>query len=346
MLGDCLIRLGQCDAEPVNRDLGIVAAEYCGLRLDKNDPYRRRYKELLDLPATAWHDTELWFWQYAARDAVATLQVAQRQNQISRVLIDPHSGQLLPDAVDRFGPLTGGLQVQGAIALEHINRTGVHIDQQQTHALRRVISVQMRRFMDKMEELGGSEIFRRTKSTQKNAEPYQLCGSGVPSRNVKLIKQRLEAVAQARDKIIAPRRNRDGLVTDAVKFWSQYQDTDPFVEAYVGFCGEAKLLQFFAKLDQPRVYPQYRPLVRSGRTACSAPNLQQLPRDGRFRELIVAPKGSWLLQIDYSVLELRSVSPDLPAKVWRERIGRLIPSGHRPPLLHRGLATRPKSVAI
>jgi hypothetical protein len=34
MILDCLIRLAKDDAEPINRDLGTVAAEYCKLKID------------------------------------------------------------------------------------------------------------------------------------------------------------------------------------------------------------------------------------------------------------------------------------------------------------------------
>ena len=47
------IRLARIDAEPIWRDLGTVAREYCGLQLDKDDPYRLRYAELIGLPETA-----------------------------------------------------------------------------------------------------------------------------------------------------------------------------------------------------------------------------------------------------------------------------------------------------
>jgi len=91
MLLDCLIRLGRIDAEPINRDLGTVAAEYCpGVQLDKSDPYRLRYGELIGLAVTAWPDVEQGFWTYAACDPIATLKVAQRQFQIAQELIAPY----------------------------------------------------------------------------------------------------------------------------------------------------------------------------------------------------------------------------------------------------------------
>jgi hypothetical protein len=75
MLLDCLIRLARTDAEPTNRDLGTVAAEYCGLKIDKSDPYRMRYGELIGIPSAAWRTTDPGFWAYAVKDPIATLQV-------------------------------------------------------------------------------------------------------------------------------------------------------------------------------------------------------------------------------------------------------------------------------
>jgi len=308
MLLDCLIRLAQNDAEPINRDLGTVAAEYCGLKIDKQDPYRLRYGELIDLPASAWRNTDPGFWQYAVKDPVATLLVAQRQFQIAQQQIQPYARELLPDASRRFGPLTSTLQVQGAIALDYISRTGVQIDLEQASHIHCAIDFLVAKHMQQLEDLGGDEIFRRYGPRSKNAGQYQMSTSGVARRNAKLIKQLLQVITKGCRAPIRPPKNKDGLVTDSVKYWKQHQDIDPFIAAYVQFSEQAKLLQFFAKLDSQRIYPKYRPLVRTGRTSCSNPNLQQLPRDARFREMIIAPPGYWLLQIDYSVLELRTLA--------------------------------------
>ena len=55
MLLDSLIRLARIDAEPISRDLGTVASEYCpGVQLDKSDPYRLRYGELIGLSTADW----------------------------------------------------------------------------------------------------------------------------------------------------------------------------------------------------------------------------------------------------------------------------------------------------
>ena len=54
--------------------------------------------------------------------------------------IGAHRGELLPDALRRFGPLTVCLQVQGAIALDYASRRGVQIDLPQAEQLHDAIT--------------------------------------------------------------------------------------------------------------------------------------------------------------------------------------------------------------
>lgn len=62
-------------------------------------------------------------------------------------------------------------------------------------------------------------------------------------------------------------------------------------------------------LDQAvnsRLHPSFNvDTVRTGRTSCQEPNLQQVPRDKALRTLFVAPPGKALFECDYSQLELR-----------------------------------------
>ena len=55
-----------------------------------------------------------------------------------------------------------------------------------------------------------------------------------------------------------------------------------------------------------RLHPSFNvDTVRTGRTSCQEPNLQQVPRDKALRTLFHAPPGKALFECDYSQLELR-----------------------------------------
>lgn len=55
-----------------------------------------------------------------------------------------------------------------------------------------------------------------------------------------------------------------------------------------------------------RVHPTFGLTnVKTGRTSCSNPNLQQVPRERSIREIYRAPKGRKFFEADYSQLELR-----------------------------------------
>jgi hypothetical protein len=70
MLLDELIRLARTDAYPCPRDLSVVAFEYAGLQIDKDDPFRLRYGEII---GRDWAVVERGFFDYAVKDPIATL---------------------------------------------------------------------------------------------------------------------------------------------------------------------------------------------------------------------------------------------------------------------------------
>jgi DNA polymerase I-like protein with 3'-5' exonuclease and polymerase domains len=67
--------------------------------------------------------------------------------------------------------------------------------------------------------------------------------------------------------------------------------------------------------EDGRVYGGWRQLGSvAGRTSCQEPNLQQIPRDARYRACFVAPPGRILVKADYSQIQLR-----IAAKIAGER---------------------------
>ena len=80
-------------------------------------------------------------------------------------------------------------------------------------------------------------------------------------------------------------------------------------------------MQFFKGLQSERIHPRYQTLVRTGRTSCSAPNIQQLPREGGFREMVAASPGHVLLTVDYSAIELRTLAVVCEKRFGFSRLG-------------------------
>lgn len=74
------------------------------------------------------------------------------------------------------------------------------------------------------------------------------------------------------------------------------------VQKLLGSYGEGWLKY----LDACRLFPEWRQLgSRAGRMSCRNPNLQQVPRDRRYRACIAAESGRLLVKADYSQIELR-----------------------------------------
>jgi len=305
MILERLIALAETDEHPGSYQSLDKLAQQVGIRLDKQDPYRLRYAELIGLPSEVWSCFDPGWFEYAAADAIATWHVWQ-QLQKEAELLQPSPGDLLPGAEDRWGLLTETLQVRGAIALEAISRQGVQVDLEQVQRVQADISAAVAEQSAVLEglgqQLGEPELFKRYK---RSGELYYTA-AGVPRKNAKACKRILARLAK--ESQLRPRHNKDGLVTDSVAYWQQHSDVHPFVSTYCIWSAQAKLAQFFSRLQAERIYPRYSPLVRTGRTSCSNPNLQQLPRSSSFREMICAAPGHVLLAIDYSTLELRTLA--------------------------------------
>ena len=87
MLLDELIRLARTDAYPRARDLGVVALEYAGLEIDKGNPLRLRYTEII---GRDWAAVERGFFDYAVKDPIATLAAYHPMRAEAIQLMEAH----------------------------------------------------------------------------------------------------------------------------------------------------------------------------------------------------------------------------------------------------------------
>lgn len=86
-----------------------------------------------------------------------------------------------------------------------------------------------------------------------------------------------------------------------------------------------------------RVHARFTPMVRTGRTACSGPPLQQYPRDplkdadgnvlGEIRSIWIPTPGFYMLATDYNQLELCALSQSCYERFGKSVMGDLINEG-------------------
>jgi DNA polymerase I-like protein with 3'-5' exonuclease and polymerase domains len=323
MILDALIRLAQADEYPRNRDLGTLARIFLGVVIDKEDPFRLRYAELIGKP---WEEADPGFFSYAIKDAIATRKLWDRLSKIARSLIAPFADELISGAVDRFGPLTESLQVRGAIALGDIERKGLALDQIQVETTKRKLREEVDRLIEEISVLPESDgLFKRSRSGS-----LVLTASGKPAVNQKKLRTILEGYAQELALEDVPRTGKTDAITCSFKYWGQHAEGSLFLSLWGRLEEVAKLSQFFGGLKSDRVFPKYTPIVRTGRTACSSPNVQQLPRTGGFREMIVPSPGFVFLGIDYAAIELRTLAAVCERRFGRSRLAEVIREGIDP----------------
>src|SRR5262249_12332152 len=97
-----------------------------GLEVDKNDPCRLRYAEII---GQDWSAIEEGFFSYAIADAIVTRIAYAGLRSRAAALAQRHAGKdVWDDAGERFGLLTETVQVKKGIGLAAIMRNGMAVD--------------------------------------------------------------------------------------------------------------------------------------------------------------------------------------------------------------------------
>lgn len=323
MILDSLIRLGKDDSYPKSRDLGTLARNYLGVVIDKDDPFRLRYAELIDRP---WDLADPGFFTYAIKDAIVTRKLWDVLSAIASKLLFPYRDSLLPDAWDRFGPLTESLQVRGAIALRQIERNGISLDRGRVVDTKSKLTSEIEVLTTKLQQLPESGgLFKRNKLGE-----LSLTASGKPAMNRLRLCEILTEIAEELELTDTPTTGKTGKIGSSVKYWGQYAERSSFLSLWIQLEEVSKLCQFFAGLASEKIHPRYTTLVRTGRTSCHGPNIQQLPRSGGFREMVVPSRGFLFLQIDYSAIELRTLAAVCEDRYGSSRLASVIREGVDP----------------
>jgi hypothetical protein len=330
MIADMLLRLAEDDAFPKPRDLGIVAREYAGLEVDKDDPYRQRYGEIIGV---RWSEVDPRFFEYAVKDAIVTLPtyLAIRRRALAVVrAFSRDSGDIPADARERFWLLSEAVQVQKAIALAQITRTPLHVDLAWVRSAEAELRQRLGAAVDSVRSLC-PDLYR----TDGDGTIILTGKSQAPSKSQDVLLDQLRLVREDisreyRIELDVPLTVKLRQPTTSRKYWAEYRDLHSFLDHWITAEELIKLLQFFSQHREAEVHPRYSIMVRSGRTSCSDPNIQQIPRDSTFRQAFVASPGHFLLAVDYSFIELCTLAAHTLHRYGRSAMAEVIKRGIDP----------------
>ena len=210
------------------------------------------------------------FLEYGAIDAVATFDVYLSLS--SRIAgIDKHNTLL-----------SHNIQLKGDLALTHTHKNGIQVD------------------LKRKDEVLGDLVTR----LQEQADILATWGW---VRGLKGINDRFESILGTIGIADKLPKTEDGSLSSKGEDLEPYRNIQ-FVDSYLKFNEIEKASSFLNKLDSERVHPRYNLIVNTGRTSCSKPNFQQLPKAGGIRECFVAKEGHSFIITDYSAIELATLA--------------------------------------
>lgn len=236
------------------------------------------------------------FLAYGARDVLATFYVFHN----------------LRSGISRTGSntqLSHQIQIAGAVALNRIYKNGIHFDLGKAETILADINRKLTLQRDILALYGWSRGFKGSK------EAY-------------------ERVVGSHLALPLP-RTEDGSISSKAEDLEPYRHHQ-FVDAYLKFHELEKESTFIRDLNNEKIHPRYNVLVNTGRTSCSKPNFQQLPRDGEIRNCFIAAPGSTFIITDYSAIELCSLAQVTYIKYGHSKMRELINEGRD---LHRYYAS-------
>lgn len=225
--------------------------------------------------------------RYLAFDACATRRLLPELRKIGR-----SEGEFIYRKLIKASNVYGTLEQNGfKVDLEYVDNLELELDQE--HAAATIeVDKQVRRVWDPFQYVKDSGA----KSTPKffnMKSPQQLkwllskvSGVQLPNTRADTLDELFETMGE------------DNEVLHSIKI---LRSVNKNIDTYVTGIREALA-------DDMRVHADYKLNgTRTGRLSCADPNMQNIPREKRIKNIFVAEQGKILVQLDYSQAELRSL---------------------------------------
>lgn len=178
------------------------------------------------------------------------------------------------------------LYMPGIISYETVEQHGVFIYPQQFKKVRKHLESEKAKIEKELLRMAGHEVNWNS-----------------PAQIQKLLYEELKLPILERTESGAPSTSEATLM--------QLRDEHPIVELILKYRGVNIQISHFIdgwinRMWGRRLFPNFKLHgTVTGRTSCTDPNLQQVPRDPIIRNLVGAPEGWSVVEIDYSQAELR-----------------------------------------
>jgi DNA polymerase I-like protein with 3'-5' exonuclease and polymerase domains len=154
--------------------------------------------------------------------------------------------------------------------------------------------------------------------------------TGIPKFKTKELRGMLTELRNQHNLAI-PVTEKTQEVSASVDVWRDVLPDHPLIKAWSGMAETGKMLQFVKNVRGGDIIrSSYRTLVSTGRTSCTKPNIQNMPREPEFREMFVPRPGYKFAVLDYSVIELRTLASVCLRRIGRSRLAEVISEGIDP----------------
>ncbi len=257
-----------------------------GVILEKDD-WRLRYHDVWDLPIGDWPEGAL---KYAADDAINTLRIFEKQEVAGEILDDEAA------------------QVRAHWALHLMTLRGFRTDGAAVEELRERVTREIGEVRDQLVESG----LVRPNGTRDTKAAMQ--------RMVEIMGIECVITKKGQELIDTGQKTAHQIITEAPetgKYVSLSEEAttysnDPLLKDYTRYSKKQSLLTGSVKhLAQGTVIPiqsRFQPLMETGRTSSSGPNIQNLRREPGVRECFIPRQGYYLIACDYSSAELHTLA--------------------------------------
>lgn len=280
--------------------LAAVADRRCGIEKDAADPWRMRYVELIDTPIDAWPEDAK---AYAIGDAVAHWQVYKWHEAWAAGSED---GATMADAAR---------QARKHFALYAQTLIGIATDPEQVRKVEKGLRDQAVQWSAQLESLG----LARWQGPKKEPRRKFVCDTkAAAAAMIDYCTQRGIKVSRTPPSKTAPEGNVR--LDEETLELLQVPEGHP-LDVYRRYKAQRSKLTKIEIYKRPIVRTRYDECKDTGRSGSSGPqgrrkphqvepwewigdNLQNLPRKGGWREMLVPPPGHRFIISDYSGIEL------------------------------------------